>query len=341
MDTLITLIRWSIATYCLYFLLNNYISYFYGISLNDYYQWFMLPSKQAEIEKLPLIFSMILFLLSVVFLNLLLSSIQLKAFGNFETYIYLGNSSLYDAHYIKDGDSKVIVSQTATITYNSSFKNIGLTQNFVSNSSVTDGLGKPQSAISMGNLFASLVITFFFFIPMLGPVHALLSPMLAETYTAKGLNVFKYQWNDSFNALLALKGFSLAKWALSWVAILVLMIYCTFRFPLQQFGKRAMNLPSYIAANQLIEAVPVSIKPIYIERARKPGETQYFKRIETSRRNVTFRFDKDFAQSVYVTAIVDTENNNLIEDKITSHINSHGKMQLKITDDLGIQLVKY
>jgi hypothetical protein len=322
----------------LFFLLNSYIGYFYDISLNDYYQWLTSSNNPASKEKTSLVFSCIFFFLSAVFLNSFIGSIQLKLFGKFDTQIYLGNSSEYTSVYTKINSQGITLIPTTEISYNDSFRYIGKSQKFIANSSVTTDLGKPYAAVSAGNLFGSIVVCSLFFVIMLGPVHEALSSMLKDSYTGEGQNFYGYEFNYSFNALLALKGLSIEKWVMLWATLLFLFLYCFFKFPRTEFGERAFNLPSHISANEIIKGIPVEIKTIYIQEIDRNDNRGDFETIETKGRHVTFKFDKGFQNSVYVTTTFDVDNNESIEAEIEQNIVTRSNMMVKVTSDLRVVL---
>ena len=342
LDTLITLLRWlAIFLPAIYFL-NRYVKFFYGFPLKRYLGWLIKPSARQPIDLGVPVFTFILFLTCIFFASFITDGFYIKAFGKQQDYVYLGNSTEFNARYYQESDStkKVLVVLSPDIQFNYSFDDIERKQSFLHDANVTNDLGNTVSQYSVGRTVTFIFIIMMFFLPMLGTLHASFSPMCSAKFGYDDPNnIYRFDWNKSFNELLKQHHFSLAKWAMAWVLSIILMISCSNVFPRQQFGERVSPLPYMITPGNSFEATPISIHTIYAtERYTTSGSTVY-EDFDTNSRNVTFTFESVFSRATFVTTIVDVEDNAELEELIKSSIRSNKKMSVLVTDDLGFELV--
>lgn len=342
MDTLLTILSWAIIAIPSLYLLNLYVIKVYRFSIFKYLSWLAKPKTRQPIDLGVPIFTFVLFLTCIFFASYITDSFYLKAFGKTQEYVYLGNSTEFNARYYQENDNtkKVLTVLSPDIQYNYSFDDIERKQSFLYNSKASSGLGNTVSQYSIGRTITFSFIILIFLLPMLGTLHASFSPMCSAKFGYDDPNnIYRFDWNKSFDTLLKQHHFSLAKWAIAWVLSIILMIYCSNVFPRQQFGERATPLPYMITPGNTFEAKPINIETIYTtDRYTTSGSTRY-EDYETTYRNVTFTFENIFSQTAFVTTIVDVDNSEALEEFIKKSIQGNNKIPIVVTDDLGFALI--
>ncbi len=341
MDTLLTILRWAIIVIPALFLLNKYVRKLYGFSLFQHLAWLAKPSERQPIDVGVPVFSVILFVICIFFASYITDGIYMKAIGKTQEYVYLGNSTAFNARFYQQGDDsdKVIVNFSPNLQYNFSFDDIERKQLFIKNPDDNSGLGDTVSQYSAGRIFGFIFTILIFLLPMLGTLHASFSPMCAQKLSETNPNNFyRYDWNVSFDQQLRQHHFSLSLWALTWILSIILMIYSQGAFPRQQFGERVTPLPYQITPGNIIEGVPLSIEVIESKTTSNSstGSTRY-DYYETTQRNVIFTFENIFSQTVFVTTNIDINEKPELEELINDNIQKGTKIPVVITDNLGFE----
>jgi len=343
LDILFTLLRWSVVVLPCIYLLNRYTKFLYGFTLLNYFSWLFKPKARQPIDLGVPVFTFILFIASAFFTSFITDSVYMKVFAKQQEYVYLGNSTEFNARYYKEGDNsaKVITVLSPDITYNYSFDNIERKQSFFQESIMTTDLGNTPSQYSFARAIMYFFISSMFIIPMLGTLHACFRPMCSQQFTYDDpKNIYNFEWNVSFDKVLQQRGLSLGLWATLWLLSLILMIFSSNYTTRQEFGERVSSLPYMISPQNILEAAPISIKVIYktIRDDKKTG-SNFAKEYKTTRRNVTFSFDDLFSHTVFVTTIVDVVDNAELETLIQNNINHNKKMSIIIDEDFSFDLV--
>ncbi len=335
-------LRWGVIIFTPLYLLNLYVETVYHYSLADYSQWLFSPSENSDFSFGALIITFSLFSLCTFWFNLFINGIYIKFFGRKSNYAYLGNSKKFNGHYyqISDPQKQTRQSTSSDIEYNYSFNNIERIQSFTSVDATQDELGSTTSQFSLGSLFTHLVIILFFLLPMLGTLHGCFAVMCAELFDGNyNDNIFKYAWEDSFELTLAQFQISLSQYYLAWVFLLFFMLFCINKFPRQQFGSRIIPLPKTIKVGALLTAVPVEMTTVIDrETYTEFGQTK-IRYVDTSKRNITFKFSDIFKKAVYVTAMVELNNSQVLEDELDEKITNNTECTVIITDNLAIELI--
>lgn len=341
MDILLASLRWAIIVIPALYLLNRYVIKLYGFSLLQHLAWLAKPSERQPMDVGVPLFSFILFVVCIFFASYITDGIYMKTIGKTQEYVYLGNSTAFNARFYQQGDDsdKTIVNFSPNLQYNFSFDDIERKQLFIKNSDDNSGLGDTVSQYSAGRIFSFIFTILIFLLPMLGTLHASFAPMCAQKLAETNPNNFyRYDWNVSFDQQLKQHHFSLSLWALAWILSIILMIYSQGAFPRQQFGERVTPLPHQITPGNTIEGVPLSIKIIESKTTSNSssGSTRY-DYYETSQRNVIFTFENIFNQTVFVTTNVDVDGRPELEELIHNNIQKHKKMPVVITESLGFE----
>jgi len=324
------------------YLLNLYVETVYNYSLVDYSQWLLSPSKNSDFSFGAFIITFALFALCTFWFSLFIKGVYIKLFGRASDYVYLGNSKKFNGHYyqVSDPQKQTWQSTSSDIEYNYSFNNIERKQSFTSVDATQGHLGDTTSQFSLGSLFTHLVIILFFLLPMLGTLHGCFAVMCAELFDGNyNDNIFKFAWEDSFELTLAQFQISLSQYYLSWVFLLFFMLFCINRFPRQQFGGREAPLPNAIKVGGLLTATPVEMTTVIDrETYTEFGQTK-IKYVDTTKRNITFKFSNIFKKTVYVTAMVELKKRQALEEELAEKITNNTECTVIITENLAIDLV--
>lgn len=335
-------LRWGVIILTPLYLLNLYVETVYNYSLADYSQWLFSPSDNSDFSFGAFIITFALFALCTFWFSLFINGVYTKFLGRKSNYAYLGNSKKFNGYYyqVSDPQKQTWQSMGSDIEYNYSFNNIERIQSFTSVDATQDDLGSTTSQFSLGSLFTHLVIILFFLIPMLGTLHGCFAVMCAELFEGSyNDNIFKFSWENSFELTLAQFQISLSQYYLSWPFLLFFMLFCINRFPRQQFGERLTPLPNAIKSGNILSASPVEMTTVIDkETYTEFGQTK-IKYVDTTKRNITFRFSNIFKKTVYVTTIIDLNNNKILESELAGKIKNNTQCTVKITNGLAIELV--
>lgn len=338
MKQLVTLLSWSITLLCPIYLLDQYLVYVYLVSLIDYWHWLVSASGGQYFSIAPFIISLVLLIAVLFWFRLFVDGLFSKLWGNRNDYIYLGNNQKFSALYLQDKMLNVQLYKVTSpdIEYNFSFDNVGRKQRFVKHDGDISELGASAELFTLGRLFTYIWISGLFIIPLMGTLHACISA-LKQDLTPTDV-VFSYDWKSSFDSFWGHYGVSVGSLLIASVVLLIFTSIWSARFPRQRFGARSKALPLSVRAGVVLDAKPVAID--VIEKNRFIGkydkvETIYY---DTQHRNITFEFTSFFKHPIYVTAVLPPDDLYL-EAKIEENISSSRLMQVRVLDDLTIELV--
>lgn len=349
MDIFLTIIRWCFIIGAPLYLLNKYALILYKFSLWQHLIWIFTPSGRNSIDLLGPFMTVVLFILGTCFIKILTDRVLVSAFGTKQEYIYLGNQGEYVGKFYKQFDlsNEEYATDTPHIAYNYTFKNINRKQLFISNPSITSGLGETAGQFSLGATLAPFFTALLFFIPMLGTLHSSYTPMCYPLFPHDDNNPFIGEFAYSYNEILNLHGFTFPKVIIGYGLTFILMIFLMIKFPPQKFGERITPIPNTITIGETLIGTPLEIKMLYAqERYEEFGEVKY-REVATTRRNVTFVFKNLYEKNVYVTAMVETNKQPLIENSnttqlekdIADNIEKETEMKVTVNEGLGIDLV--
>ncbi|TQV85881.1 hypothetical protein [Aliikangiella coralliicola] len=254
--------------------------------------------------------------------------------GETHTLIYIGEKSKNKGLYVSPDNLKSppIEYSDSSDSYNYSFSTL-FTKTQFKRDKGTDRLGSTVESFSAMSLLSSFLVGLAMLLPLVGVLHTLAYPIVIEL----GVSGFNSSLStlDAFQAMLKPWGLSIGKLVAINIAIFILVMIVV-KLPGRSIGKQVFDLPSSIRTGETISGIPVEIeREINISRNLNGGTEE----TDTGFRTIVFQFTQDFPQPVYVSVYYDSRQFPGLEDRAYEHIKSQSPLQLKIMEDLKIEVI--
>jgi len=311
------------------------LQYFYQTSLFSVATWWFKYFFKVEYKEVLLIGLFFTFFAFFTSIASIIQNISLAFYGEKHEMVYVGNISENESllYHAKDLTLEPIKEYNFTHP-TTSFINIYHKTVFLRDKG-TNRLGAPKSQFSLGSFLQVIWVMLILAPIFLAVLHALAYPVSVKSETMDfSPNI---PLGDSFTALLQSYGIT----PLKFVAFPILVIFLPLILPNFSSNKtsefrtnRAISLPIEIRSNHLVNVLPVNSFREIIDNISNGPDT------DTGMRSIIFKFEEGFKIPVYVTYKYDSKQHPNLEELANNNILHGTKMQVKILEDLSIELIK-
>jgi len=316
-------------------LIHLFLQHFYQTSLFSVVIWWFKYFFKMDYKEVVLIGVFFTFFALWASIGSIIQSVSLVFHGEQHEMVYVGNTSenvsmLYHA---KDLTLPPIKEYNFTPP-TTSFNNIFHKTTFLRDKD-THRIGAPKSQFSWGSLLQVIWVMLILAPIFLAVLHALAYPVSIKAETMDFYPDIPL--GDAFTVLLQEYGITPLKFIFFPIVIIFLpLILPSFsNNEVTKFrANRAISLPMEITPNYLINALPVNYFREIIDNISNGPDT------DTGMRSIIFKFDQGFKIPVYVSYKYDSKKYPDLEKLAVNNIKHGIPMKVKITLDLGIELVK-